>query len=70
MHHRVPVHLRAIARIVAGRPARDDDRGQTTAEYGLVMLAAGTIAVGVITWATRTQAFTDLFQSVIDKLSP
>jgi hypothetical protein len=70
MHHRVPVCLRAIARVVAGRPAPDDDRGQATAEYALVVLVAGTIATGVITWAISTHAFTDLFQSVIDKLSP
>lgn len=45
------------------------DEGQATAEYGLVILAAGGIALGVIAWASGTGSFTDLFESVIDKLS-
>jgi hypothetical protein len=45
------------------------DRGQATAEYGLVILAAGGIALGVIAWANGTGSFTDLFESVIGKLS-
>jgi hypothetical protein len=69
MHHRVPARIRAIACRLLGRPTLDD-RGQTTAEYGLVILAAGTIALGVIGWAARTGAFTDLLESVIAKLSP
>ena len=49
--------------------ATRDDRGQATAEYGLVILAAGGIALGVIAWAAKTGAFTDLFETVVDKLS-
>jgi Protein of unknown function (DUF4244) len=48
---------------------RADDRGQATAEYGLVILAAGGIALGVIAWAAQTGTFTDLFESVVDKLT-
>jgi hypothetical protein len=40
------------------------DRGQATAD-----LAAGGIALGVIAWANGTGSFTDLFESVIGKLS-
>ena len=46
-----------------------DDRGQATAEYGLVILVAGLIALGVIAWARGTGAFTDLFESVIGQLT-
>jgi hypothetical protein len=46
-----------------------DDRGQATAEYGLIILAAGGIALGVIAWASGTGSFTDLFDSVVGKLS-
>jgi Flp pilus assembly pilin Flp len=55
----------------SGRLARrlTDDRGQATAEYGLVILAAGGIALGVIAWAAQTGSFTDLFESVIEKLT-
>ena len=49
--------------------ATRDDRGQATAEYGLVILAAGGIALGVIAWAAKTGTFTDLFETVVDKLS-
>jgi hypothetical protein len=62
----VPVALRAR---IARRLARGADRGQATAEYGLVILAAGGIALGVIAWAAQTGSFTDLFESVIEKLT-
>ncbi len=45
------------------------DRGQATAEYGLIILAAGGIALGVIAWASGTGSFTDMFEAVVDKLS-
>lgn len=45
------------------------DRGQATAEYGLIILAAGGIALGVIAWASGTGSFTDMFEAVIDKLT-
>jgi hypothetical protein len=51
------------------KSATGDDRGQATAEYGLVILAAGGIALGVIAWAAKTGTFTDLFETVVDKLS-
>ena len=54
---------------VTGRLARRGDRGQATAEYGLVILAAGGIALGVIAWASGTGSFTDMFEAVVDKLS-
>jgi hypothetical protein len=59
--------LRALTRRLPHR--RADDRGQATAEYGLVILVAGGIALGVIAWAGGTGAFTDLFETVIDNLS-
>jgi hypothetical protein len=68
MRHRVPIQLRVLARIVARLPAPDDDRGQATVEYVLIVLAAGSIAIGVIAWAIRTHAFTDLYESVIEQL--
>ncbi|MFO7281948.1 MAG: hypothetical protein C0P77_016220 [Thermoanaerobacterales bacterium] len=69
--HRPAVRVRAgaLVRAVAGRLAERADRGQATAEYGLVILAAGGIALGVIAWAGGTGAFTDLFESVLDRLA-
>jgi Flp pilus assembly pilin Flp len=65
------LHALGLAARAAGRVGRwfADDRGQATAEYGLVILAAGGIALGVIAWAAQTGSFTDLFESVIEKLT-
>jgi Protein of unknown function (DUF4244) len=65
------LHAQRLASRTAGRAARrlTDDRGQATAEYGLVILAAGGIALGVIAWAAQTGSFTDLFESVVEKLT-
>jgi Protein of unknown function (DUF4244) len=65
------LHARRLASGPVGRVGRrlTDDRGQATAEYGLVILAAGGIALGVIAWAAQTGSFTDLFESVIEKLT-
>ncbi|MGH9229895.1 MAG: DUF4244 domain-containing protein [Acidimicrobiales bacterium] len=71
MFKRPILHARGLAAHLAGRVGRrlSDDRGQATAEYGLVILAAGGIALGVIAWAAQTGSFTDLFESVIEKLT-
>ena len=65
------LHARRLASRIVGRVGHrlTDDRGQATAEYGLVILAAGGIALGVIAWAAQTGSFTDLFESVIEKLT-
>jgi len=58
-----------LVRGAAVRLADRGDRGQATAEYGLIILAAGGIALGVIAWASGTGSFTDMFEAVVDKLS-
>ena len=58
-----------LATLATGRASRREDRGQATAEYGLIILAAGGIALGVIAWASGTGSFTDMFESVVDKLT-
>jgi Flp pilus assembly pilin Flp len=50
-------------------PHRPDDRGQATTEYGLVLLLAGTVALGLIVWARETGAIADLFENVIGRLT-
>jgi Flp pilus assembly pilin Flp len=64
--HRAAAALSSLPPMLA---ARRDDRGQATAEYGLIILAAGGIALGVIAWASGTGSFTDMFESVVDKLT-
>jgi hypothetical protein len=66
----LPARLAGLAAIAHHAHRADrTDRGQATAEYGLVILAAGGIALGVIAWASGTGSFTDMFEAVIDKLS-
>ena len=45
-----------------------DDRGQTTAEYVLLILGAATIAILVTSWATGTDRITRLFDRVLNSL--
>ena len=46
-----------------------NDRGQTTAEYALVLLAAGTIAMLVITWAQDNNSIGALFDTIVNKIT-
>jgi len=53
----------------AGSPRRGrGDRGQTTAEYGLVLLGAAGIAVLLMAWATKSGAIGKLFDAVMDNV--
>ena len=42
-------------------------RGQTTAEYALVLLVAG-LLVGVFAAFVKSGAFTDVFESIVSQL--
>ena len=45
---------------------RGDDRGQTTAEYALIMLGAAGVAMLLLGWATKSGAIGELFDVVLD----
>lgn len=45
-----------------------NERGQTTAEYALVLLGAAAVAGALIAWATQTGALTRLFDAVVGRL--
>lgn len=45
-----------------------DERGQTTAEYALVILAAAAIAAVLIAWAQSSGALDAFFDSVISRV--
>jgi len=51
--------------VEAGRECRLDDRGQTTAEYALVLLGAAGIALLLLGWATQSGAIGTLFDAVL-----
>lgn len=59
----VSVHLVLVRWI-----ARTSDRGQTTAEYALVLLGAATVALLVLAWATRTGKVGQLLNAVVDAI--
>jgi hypothetical protein len=44
------------------------DAGQTTAEYGLVLLGAAGIALLLVGWATKSGAIGKLFDTVMDNV--
>lgn len=46
------------------------EQGQSTAEYALVMIAVAAIAGLVLTWATKTNMISKLFNTVIEKIIP
>lgn len=41
------------------------ERGQTTAEYALVLVGAATIAMLVVAWASSTSRITGLLDAVL-----
>ena len=42
----------------------NDDRGQATAEYALVIVAAALIALALIVWASSTGVLESIFDTV------
>jgi hypothetical protein len=62
--------LRAYLFVADRVLARRDERGQTTAEYALVLLGVAAVAGLLLTWADKSDAIGDLFDAVIDKIAP
>jgi hypothetical protein len=50
-----------LARTRTGR-----ERGQSTAEYALVLLGAATVAIVFLAWAGKTSRIGKLFDAVLD----
>lgn len=44
------------------------EEGAVTAEYALVMVAAATVALALIVWASTTPALADLFEAMIARV--
>lgn len=45
-----------------------EDRGQTTAEYALVILAAAAMAIGLLAWARSSDRLPAFFDRIIDRI--
>lgn len=60
--------LLALLLFLTDRLGSRSDRGQSTAEYALVLLGAATVALIFLAWAGRTDAITRLFNAVMDSI--
>ncbi len=49
-----------------GKPRSENEDGQATAEYALIIAAAAAIAALLLTWAARTDAIGRLFDAVLN----
>lgn len=59
-------------RLVTGRAGpghRAGDRGQTTAEYALVIVGAAAVALLVLAWATGSGKIASLLDKVVDTVA-
>ncbi len=61
----------AVASELAARARRGsaDERGQTTAEYALVLLGAAAVALLIVAWATDTDLIGKLFDAVVEAVT-
>jgi Flp pilus assembly pilin Flp len=58
-----------VTRLVAYLQSRlASQRGQTTAEYALVILAAAAIALVLLAWARSSGRLPAFFDSIIDRI--
>ena len=46
-----------------------DERGQTSAEYALVLLGAAAIALLLVAWATKSDLIGKLFDTVLNAIT-
>jgi len=64
----VSIQVLALAASDGIRRRFVDDRGQSTAEYALVLLGAAAVAMLLVAWATKTDKVTRLLNSVVDRV--
>ena len=64
------VHLSTYLSTFAG-PAgrRDDERGQASAEYALVLLGAAAVALLLVAWATKSDLLGKLLDAVMKSIT-
>lgn len=54
---------------ISHRGGARNEFGQSTAEYSLVILGAAAIALLLLTWAGSTGSISNLFESVISRVT-
>ncbi len=70
LHVCIHLHLLALGTVERTRVAlvARGDRGQSTAEYALVLLGAAAVALLLLAWAGKTDRIGKLMNSVIDQI--
>jgi Flp pilus assembly pilin Flp len=63
------IYLYLRTAVLAAARRRPDERGQTSAEYALVLLGAAAIALLIVAWATKTDLIGKLFDAVVDAIT-
>ncbi len=64
----VSLHTLALGRADRLRHRLRADRGQSTAEYALVLLGAAAVALLLVAWATDGNRIGELLDAVLDKV--
>ncbi len=62
------VHLSTYLTALASRTG-DDERGQASAEYALVLLGAAAIALLIVAWATKSDLVGKLLDTVMKAIT-
>lgn len=62
------LHAAGVVALDRVGTARDDDRGQSTAEYALVILGAAAVAALLAAWAGQTNRISSLLDAILDRL--
>ena len=65
----VAIEVALYTVVVAAKARLQDDRGQATAEYALVVLGAATVAMMLIAWATSTGKISSLLNKVVNSIA-
>jgi Flp pilus assembly pilin Flp len=58
-----------LAELSSGSTSLRREKGQTTAEYALVILAAAAVAIVLIAWARSSGKLPAFFDKIIDQIS-
>jgi Flp pilus assembly pilin Flp len=62
------VHLSTYLCAIAAHTG-DDERGQASAEYALVLLGAAAVALLIVAWATKTNLIGKLLDAVMGAIT-
>jgi Flp pilus assembly pilin Flp len=65
----LPILIRIHLAIRGARPRALDERGQTSAEYALVLLGAASVALLIALWAKDTDKIGKLLDAIFESIT-